>query len=377
MTPAPGWVEVDLDAIEHNLDTVLRRIDDTADVCAVVKADAYGHGIEHVLPLVIARGIGTIGITSTDEAVAARFLGYTGRILRIRPALAEEVEEGIAHGVEEWIGGADHAEVVARVAAARGIRIRAHVSINATGITRDGIELAAPGGPDEMGRVLARRELEIVGVCSHFPCEDRADVAHGAAAFQVQAAAALRAMPAGRDAVRRHCATSFAALTVPESRFDLVRIGAALYGDTAAPDPALRPAFTLKSRVAAVNRYPAGRTVGYERTHRLERDALLASVPIGYADGVQRSLGGRASVLIRGRRVPIVDRHAMNTLTVDATSLGHVEPGDEVVFYGSQGDERISSADLEHANGHIAADLYSVWGRLHPRVPVRTAARAL
>ena len=375
MTPAPGWVEIDLDAIEHNLDVVVQRFGATTEVCAVVKADAYGHGIEHVLPLIMARGIRTIGITSTEEAVAARFLGFTGRILRIRPALAAEIEDGVAHGIEEWVGGAEHAEVVAQVARDLGIRIAAHVSINATGLSRDGIELTRPGGMHELHRVVSHRELRIAGVCSHFPDEDRTDVARGAAAFQVQSAAVLRSVGADAVGVQRHCATSYAALTVTDAAFDMVRIGAAIYGDTVAPGTGFRPAFALKSRVAAVNRYPGGNTVGYDRTHRLDRDAVLATVPIGYADGIQRSMGGRGSALIRGRRVPIVDRHAMNTLTIDVTEVGSVGPGEEVVFYGSQGDERISSADLERANAHIAADLYSVWGRLHPRVPVRSARR--
>ena len=374
MIPTPGWIEVDLDAVAHNLDAVRGSIPPHVDVAAVLKADAYGHGIDHVLPLVMDRGIRTIGVTGNDEARAARFLGFAGRIMRIRPALAEEVDDAIAHGVEEWIGGAEHAAEIARVARDRGIRIPVHVSINSTGLSRDGLELLHPRGREELRRVLDDPSLRVVGVCSHFPCEDADDVAQGAAAFQVQSDLVLRALgePARRG-VRRHCATSFAALTVPDARFDLVRIGAALYGDASAPRPRFRPAFTLKSRVAAVNGYPAGSTVGYDRTHRLDRDSVLATVPIGYADGVQRSLGGRAFVLIRGRRLPIVDRHAMNTLTVDATDLRDLRPGEEVVLYGRQGSERISSADLERANGHIAADLYSVWGRLHPRIPVRAA----
>ena len=375
MIPTPGWIEVDLDAVEHNLRVVTETLPPRVDVAAVLKADAYGHGIDNVLPLVIDRGIGTIGVTGNDEARAARFHGFAGRIIRIRPALAEEVDDAIALGVEEWVGGAGHAAGVARVARDRGIRIPVHVSINSTGLSRDGIELLHPRGPEDLRRVLDERSLRVVGVCSHFPCEDADDVAQGASAFQVQSDLVLRSLGATvRRDVRRHCATSFAALTVPDSHFDLVRIGAALYGDTAAPHPRFRPAFTLKSRVAAVNGYRAGSTVGYDRAHRLRRDSVLATIPIGYADGVQRSLGGRASVLIRGRRLPIVDRHAMNTLTVDATDLGDVRPGEEVVLYGAQGSGRISSADLERANGHIAADLYSVWGRLHPRIPVRATA---
>lgn len=375
MIPTPGWVEIDLSAIDHNLG-VVRETFSSVDVCAVLKADAYGHGIEHVLPLVMQHGFQTIGITSNDEALTARFLGYTGRILRLRPALADEVEEALVHEVEEWVGGSEHAAAVARVAHGRGVRIPVHVSINSTGLGRDGIELHGRDdrGADELTRVLAHDSLRVAGVCSHFPVDDPVDMAHGAETFRSESELVLQSLaPADRGAVQRHCATSFAAITVPEARFDLVRIGAAIYGDTVNAHADVKPAFTLKSRVVAVNDYRAGSTVGYDRTHRLERDARLAVVPVGYADGVQRSLGGRASVLIRGRRLPIVDRHAMNALTVDVSPLDGVLPGEEVVLYGAQGADRITSAELEHANGHIAAELYSVWGRLHPRVPVAIA----
>lgn len=364
MIPTPGWIEIDLDAIEHNLEIVHGLFSPGTEVCAVLKADAYGHGIDHILPLVIERGFGTIGITGNEEALAARFLGFTGRILRMRPALAEEIDEAIVHDVEEWVGGAEHAQAVARVGLKRGVRIPIHVSINATGLSRDGIELLRPTGADELRRVLAHPSLRVVGVSSHFPTDDPQDIAQGAAAFRVQSAAVVRSLPpTSRHGVQRHCASSFAALTVPDAHFDMVRIGAAIYGDTVAPFPASRPAFTLKSRVAAVNEYQV-------------QDATLAVVPVGYADGVPVSPSGRASVLIRGRRLPVVDRPAMNTLTIDVSALSDVRPGEEVVLFGAQGDERIFAADLGHANALHAADLYSVWGRLHPRIPVRTAATA-
>jgi alanine racemase len=377
MIPTPGWVEIDVDAVEHNLGVLHGRFRAGTEVCAVLKADAYGHGIEHVLPRVMDRGIGTIGVTGNEEALAARFLGFVGRILRVRPALADEIDQARVHYVEEWVGGAEHAEVVARVAQRRGVRIPVHVSINATGLGGDGIELGHRDGGEELRRVLAHPWLRVVGVCSHFPMEDPKDIAQGAAAFQVQSAAVVRALPTtDRRVVRRHCATSFAALTVPETHFDLVRIGAAIYGDTVAPQPTFRPAFALKSRVASVNEYRSGSSVGYDRAHRLTRDTTLAVVPLGYADGLPRSIGGRASVLIRGRRLPVVDRPTMNTLTVDASVLGEVHPGEEVVLFGAQGDERITATHLVLANGHTMADLYAVWGRLHPRIPVRAAASA-
>ncbi|KJL19830.1 Alanine racemase [Microbacterium azadirachtae] len=371
MTRGPGWIEVDVDAIAHNVAAVQRELG-TTPLCGVVKADAYGHGVDLVLPVLMAAGVGMIGVTANDEAHAARRLGFRGRIVRVRTALRDEIEDAAPAHVEEWIGGLAHAREVDAAARAIGRRIGAHVSINATGLSRDGIDLRRAGGPEEVAAVGALPGVHAIGVCAHFPCEDEHDVAEGAEEFRSQSAeaAALLAAGVGRR-LERHCATSFAALSVPASRFDLVRVGAALYGDTSAAPGLLRPAMRLLSRVAAINVYPPGRTAGYDRTHRTARTSRLAVVPLGYADGFHRVLGGRAEVLVGGRRAPVVDRHAMNTLLVDVTDHPAVQVGDEVTLAGAQGGDAITMQDLERASGQIAADLYTAWGRLLPRLARR------
>ncbi|GAA1638700.1 alanine racemase [Microbacterium flavum] len=365
MSASPAWVEVDTAAVAHNLRAVRVALGPGTPLCAVVKADAYGHGTDLVVPVLIAHGVTCLGVTSNEEARTARGAGFHGRILRLRAALGEEVEDAAVLDIQEWVAGADHARVVAEAGDATGRRPRVHVSINATGISRDGIDLDVPDAAAQLTAIGADRRLSVVGVASHFPREDAEDVRTGARAFDAQsrlAGALLSTRP-----LERHCATSYAALTVPESRFDLVRIGAALYGDTSAAVPGLRPAMRLVSRIAAITSYPAGRSVGYDRTHVLDAPAHLAAVPLGYADGYQRALGGRAEVLVRGRRAPVVDRLAMNTLLVDVSAVGGAAIGDEVVLYGAQDAERITAADLERASGEIAANLYTSWGRLLPR----------
>lgn len=367
MTRGPGWIEVDVDAIAYNVATVLHELGPTP-LCGVVKADAYGHGVDLVLPVLMAAGVDMIGVTANEEAHSARRLGFRGRILRVRPALREEIEDAASARVEEWVGGLAHAREIDAAARMIGRRIPAHVSINATGLSRDGVDLGRAGGRDEVSAIGALPGLHPIGVCAHFPCEDERDVAEGAEAFGSQSAEAVALLgPDTGRRVERHCATSFAALTVPASRFDRARVGAALYGDTSARPGLLRPALRLLSRVAAVNVYPKGSTVGYERTHRTTRTSRLAVVPLGYADGFHRVLGGRAEVLVGGRRAPVVDRHAMNTLIVDVTGHPGVQVGDEVVLAGAQGDDAITMQDLERASGQIAADLYTAWGRLLAR----------
>lgn len=366
---AAGWVEIDESAIAHNVVTIRAELGEKVEFCAVVKADAYGHGIDLVVPLLIAEGIALIGVASNDDAAAVRAAGFSGRLMRVRPAGRDEIDDGIRLDVEEWIGGVEHARIVSAIAAARGVRVRAHLSLNSTRLGRDGIDLGEDGGTDAVAAVLADPWVDVVGLCAHFPCEDVTDVTDGTARFDDETREVLAGRHAGAR-IARHCATTFAALTVPESRFDLVRIGAGLYGDSDTVGGALRPAMRVVSRIAAINVYPAGSTVGYDRWHRLDRDARLAVIPLGYADGFHRSLSGTGEVLVRGRRAPIVDRIAMNSFLVDVSSIPRAAPGDEVVLFGRQGDEVISPADVARSHGHIAADLYVAWGRLLPRRPV-------
>lgn len=372
--PSAGWVEVDTEAIDHNIRTVRAELGDSVEFCAVVKADAYGHGINLVAPLLFANRVSTIGVTSNEEAGLIRSLGFTGRLLRLRAGVRAEIEDGLQFGIEEWVGGFEHAGVVAAVARERGRRIRIHLSINSTGLSRDGIEAGDRLSVDAVRSVVRNPDLHVVGVCSHFPCEDRADVREGGARFDQESRHIVDLLDL-ESPPQRHCATTYAALHEPGTRFDLVRIGAALYGDTDALGGSLRPAMRLVSSIAALNTYPGGSTAGYERRHRLHDEATLAVVPLGYADGYHRSLGGRAEVLVHGRRAPVVDQLAMNTFLADVSHIPEAQVGDEVVAYGAQGGDAITSSDIEHFTDQIAADLYTAWGRLLPRVPRRPLDR--
>lgn len=357
-------MEIDRAAVSHNIRTIRAELGEQVEFCAVVKADAYGHGIDIVVPLLTAQGITAIGFASNDDAEAIRASGFLDRLLRVRPATGEEIADALRFGVEEWVGGAEHAALLRALAVAQQNRVRAHVSLNSTGLSRDGFEVGDPLGLHAAQELLDDPAIEVVGICSHFPAEDEVDVRAGSRRFDTESRRVIGAT--GRP-IARHCATTFAALHVPESRFDLVRIGAGLYGDSTALGGMLRPAMRVMSRVAAVNSYRRGSTVGYDRWHRLEHDARLALIPVGYADGFHRSLSGTGDVLIRGQRARIVDRIAMNGFLVDVSHIDGAGPGDDVVLFGAQQGEVISAGDVERATGNIAADLYVAWGRLLPR----------
>lgn len=173
MTRGPGWIEVDVDAIAHNVAAVRRELGATP-LCGVVKADAYGHGVDLVLPVLMAAGVDVIGVTANEEAHSARALGFRGRILRVRPALREEIEDAASADVEEWAGGLAHAREIDAAARAIRRRIGVHVSINATGLSRDGVDLRGANGSEEVNAIGALPGVRPVGICAHFPARTSA-----------------------------------------------------------------------------------------------------------------------------------------------------------------------------------------------------------
>ena len=368
---AHAWLEIDATAFEKNVRTLQALVGDKVQVCAVLKADAYGHGLALLTPSLVALGVPYAGITSNEEAAALRTHGFKGRIMRLRAATLGEVEAALPFEVEELVGNRAVAEAMAGLARRQGRRIRYHLALNSTGMSRNGIELRTPDGRRDALALLKLSELHVVGVMTHFPVEDAAEMRQGLAVFNTDVAWIVREGGLNRAALLVHAANSFATLEVPESRLDLVRVGGALYGDTIPERTEYVRVMAFKSRVAAVNHYPAGNTVSYDRTFTLKRDSRLANLPVGYSDGYRRVFSNQGHVLIRGRRCPIVGRVTMNTIMVDVTDIPEVAAGDEAVLFGRQGDAAVTQAELEKSAGTILVDLYTVWGNSNSKILVR------
>ncbi|WP_427016028.1 alanine racemase [Pseudarthrobacter sp. P1] len=362
-----SWLEIDAEAFEHNIRALGARLAGRSSMCAVVKADAYGHGLDVLAPSLVSLDLPAIGVARNEEARIVRGHGYTGRLIRVRPAAPGEIDDGMAHGIEEMIGNLHLAQKADAIARRKGRALRYHFAVNSSGLSRDGLELAGPRGRAEARAMLALPHLVVAGITTHFPMEQRDDVRAGLDCFLRDSAWFIR-QGLDRQQVLLHCATSFAALEVPESWLDMVRAGATLYGDSSPTHREFKRVMAFKARVASVNEYPAGNTVGYDRAHTLHRASRLASVTVGYADGYRRVLAGKAHVLVRGRRAPVLDKISMNVLVADVTDIDGVAPGDEVVLFGRQGDSEITPRELEDANGALFADLYTVWGNSNPKI---------
>ena len=329
---------VDLDAIAHNV-RLLRELAGGAAVMAVVKADGYGHGATAVARTALAAGAAEIGVATVAEALALRGDGFTGPVLAwlhapgvdFAPALTADV--GIAVSSRRQL--ADLLDAVERTGATAALTVKVD-----TGLSRNG---ASPPEfstmLDDLARAAASGAVRLRGIMSHLACGDEPDNPINDRQAQRLSAMRSEAAAAGVEFEIAHLANSPATMTRPDLAFDLVRPGIAVYGQTPIPargDMGLIPAMTLTCPVAMVRPIRAGDGVSYGHTWIADRDTTVALIPIGYADGVFRTLSGRFEVLINGRRRPSVGRVCMDQFVVDlGPGAVDVTEGDEAVLFGS------------------------------------------
>lgn len=363
-----AWIEIDPAIFENNLRLVQAALVGDPMVCAVMKADAYGVGIDLVMPSIIKARIPYVGIASTEEARMVRACGYQGRVMRVRAATLDEIHEALRYKVEELAGNLAQAQAMGDSARRRGRALRVHLALNSAGMSRNGIEMETAQGRQDAEALTKIEGLQIVGLMTHFPTEDRADILQGVDAFKAQAAWLFAHTALRREDVILHAANSYAVQHIPEAHLDMVRPGGALYGYGGTPKPPFAHVASFKSRVASVQAYPAGDTVSYDRTCVLQRDSLLANIPVGYSDGYRRAYSNKGAMLIRGQRAPVMGNVTMNTTMVDVTDIPGVQAGDEVVMFGKQGNAEITQAEVEQLTGVILADQYTVWGSSNPKV---------
>lgn len=363
-----AWLEIDPAVFEANLRLVRAAVAGAASICAIMKADAYGVGIDMVMPSVIAARIPYVGVASNEEARMVRACGYKGRVMRVRAATLDEVRQALPYKLEELAGNLAQAQGMAAIARKRGRRLRVHLALNSAGMSRNGIEMKVEQGRQDAQALAKLEDLQVVGIMTHFPTEERADILEGLDAFKAQAEWLFANTPLRRDDVILHAANSYAIQHISEARLDMVRPGGALYGYGGTPKPPFAHVAAFKSRVASVQAYPAGDTVSYDRTCVLTRDSLLANIPVGYSDGYRRAFSNKGAMLVRGQRAPVMGNVTMNTTMVDVTDIPGVRAGDEVVMFGKQGDAEITLAEVERITGVILADQYTVWGTANPRI---------
>ena len=363
-----AWCEVSPARIAQNLRHVLKRLPPQTRLCAVVKADAYGHGIENTVSLLMAQGITSVGISANAEARALRDAGFDGVILRLRTATPDEVAGAVFDGVEEQVGSLKGL-LALRARLGEGRLPKLHLSLNAGGMSRDALELSTPQGRRDCAEIVAMAAGRIVGICTHFPSNQEHELAASINRFQRDLAWVFANSGLRRCDVVTHAGSTLTLCAGLDPQVDMMRIGALLFG-IAAPGPDFGLAMALKSRVISLGSYPKGSTIGYDRTTTLSRESVLASVALGYANGYRRQLSPGGEVLIRGQLCPVLGEVSMNTLVADVSAVPAVALNDEVVAFGHQQGRVIEAQSMERLSGTILADLFTDWGLRNRRIPV-------
>lgn len=364
----PAWAEVDLAAVRHNVEELIRHAS-PARLCAVVKADGYGHGAVEVSRAALEAGASLLAVALVEEGALLREAGIDAPVLLLSEPSLLDFDEVVRLDLQPTVyregAVAAAGEAVRR---SGGAELAVHLKVD-TGMHRVGV---APAHALALAqRIVAEPGLRLEGVSTHCAVAD--EPIHPFTDVQLDRFQAVLddLDNAGLAVPMVHAANSAATLVRPDARFDLVRCGIAIYGLD--PSPALhgradlRPAMALRAEVSFVKRVAGGESVSYGLRYPLERDTVIATVPIGYADGVRRSLGAQGGeVLIGGRRRPIAGTVTMDQITVDCGDDESVAVGDEVVLVGRQGDEVLTIGAWAAAAGTIP---YEIACGIGPRLP--------
>lgn len=363
----PAWAEIDLGALQDNVRSMAASLRQPARVMAVVKADAYGHGAITVARAAIEAGASSLGVATVDEGVQLRRAGITVLILLLGSTSPAEADIAVEYDLSVTVFSPDAARALSRAASRAGRAAKIHLKID-TGMGRIGI--APPEAPSVVREITQLPGLVVEGCFTHFATADEADLEPARAQLAAFRAVLRRLEGAGISVGLRHAANSAAALALPDSHFDLVRPGIALYGIPPAPHlskrMALRRVMRFRARVTHVKRVPAGTAIGYGRDYRAARGTTIATIPVGYGDGYPRLLSGRGEVSLHGRRLPIAGRISMDQCMVDAGETA-VRIGDEVELWG----EAVPVEDVAERAQTIAYELLAGVSRRVPRVFVR------
>lgn len=364
------WAEIDLAALERNLRLIRASLPPHMRYVAVVKADAYGHGLHHAAARLMHAGADLFAVANVTEAAALRELGPGWPILVLSPLLPEE-DTALAEGdLAATVSSPEEVERFDRVGQRSGRPVPVHVKID-TGMGRTGVW--HDEAPALFARIAGARHVRLAGVFTHFasPDDDPAFTAEQRRRFL---AALQRSAGLKLAELFVHADNSAGIETMPgDSPFNAVRIGLLQFGVLPHPNSLLaqvrtEPVFSFHTRVGLVKTLPRGTTISYGRTHALRRDSRVAVLCAGYADGLPRSASNRGSVLIRGARCPILGRVTMDQTVVDITDIGEVACGDPVTLVGRQDSEEISLVEFSRMADTIPWETLTSVTKRVPRI---------
>ncbi|HIE80591.1 MAG TPA: alanine racemase [Nitrospinaceae bacterium] len=367
--------EIDLTAFRHNLQNLRKYLDPQTRIMAIVKADAYGHGAVSCARIAVESGAANyLGAGVIEEGIELRENGLNAPILILGSIFPDEAEDLVRHNLATILCTQPLAQALSKEAEKQDKTVSVHIKVD-TGMNRLGI--SPENLPALLDQVRNLKNLKIEAVSTHFSSADDEDLSVTQAQLEKFQTALTILQKEGVHTPIVHCANTSALFKFPESHFNMVRPGLILYG--VLPSPSLRPVIDQgenpfqpvmqwKSQIILLKPIAKNQPVSYSGSFTTQRDSLIATLPIGYADGLHRMLSNKMDVLIRGRRAPQVGNICMDMILIDVTDIPDVQAGDEVVIFGRQGDEMISVEELAVKGKTIPYEILCSVSKRVPRI---------
>jgi alanine racemase len=365
----PTRCVIDLQALRWNFRQIRQKVGRHVKILSMVKANAYGHGAPAIAKTLAADSSDAFGVATLEEAVELRQAGIREPIIVLAGIYPEQIDQFLENKLTPVVHEVQTLRTVEAAIRRRGARLNIHLEVD-TGMGRTGF---LAGEVDLwLAELTKLKALSLEGVFSHFSDAESANEQYTEIQLRCFLSVIKRLRATGIAPSLVHMAKSAAVVTVPSSHFTMVRPGLALYGlypslDTAR-EISLKPILSWKTAVLQLKRVPKKSSLGYGRTFVTRRESVIATLPVGYADGYRRVLSNRGVVLVRGGRAPVVGRVSMDLTMVDVTDIAGVEQGDEVVLLGRQGDAVISADEMAGWSNTISYEILTSIGTRVPRV---------
>jgi alanine racemase len=364
----PVYAEIDLDALAYNMRNI-KSLVNNKEVIAVVKADCYGHGAVDVVPTLLENGASRLAVAVLTEGMELRNHNIKAPIMLLGYTPLNLGEELINYDLEQTVYDLEYAKELSDIALKLNKKAKIHIALD-TGMGRIGF-LPTEKAISDVSEICSLNGLDVIGIFTHFATSDEKDKTYTHEQFKKFSDFTKKLSYLGINIPIKHVSNSGAIMDVPETYLDAVRAGIILYGyypsdEVNKNNLSLKPALTLKASITRVQEMEPGMYVSYGRTFKTERKSLIATLPIGYADGYSRLFAKKGKVIINGQFASIVGRICMDQCMIDVTDIGDIKVGDEVILLGEEGNSKFNADNIAEIMGTIN---YEILCMLKYRVP--------
>lgn len=366
----PVWAEINLDNLVYNIKQIRKKAK-SKELIGVVKADAYGHGAVEVAPVLLQNGATRLAVAVLTEAIELRKSGIKCPIMILGLTPETLSDDLIKYDIEPAVSSYEYALTLSNIAQSKGKTIKIHIAID-TGMGRIGF-LPSKESVEEIYKISKLANIELEGLFSHFCTADEADKSYSNMQFEKYNWFYEKLISKSIKINMRDIANSAAIMELPETHYDGTRPGIILYGYYPSKEVdknqlSIKPVMTWKANVVHVKTLEKDEYIGYGRKFRTERKSIIATLPIGYADGYTRMMSGKAKVIINGKFAPVVGNICMDQCMIDVTDVGDVKAGDEVILMGSDGNLKFNADDMAAILGTINYEVICMVSKRVPRV---------